>query len=81
LLSYALGYIECEVTGVGMAVRKGAMVDLIRSQEGPAFEALRAAWSGDALEEWRDDVEYVRGLSALLAGFGLRLVESDRPQR
>jgi AcrR family transcriptional regulator len=75
LLSYALGCIECEVTGVGIAVRKGAMVELIRSQEGPAFEALRAAWSGDVLEEWSDDLEYTRGLEALLAGFRLQLSE------
>ncbi len=79
LLSYVLGYIESEVSGVGKAARGAEMLELIQRLEGPAYEALRAAWSESGLRTWSDDREYVRGLEVILAGLRLRLAESARP--
>jgi AcrR family transcriptional regulator len=79
LLCYALGYIECEVTGVGKDVRSGAMREAIRAQVGPEFAALRAAWADWSPEAWSDDVEYRRGLEAILAGLDHRRVRGPLP--
>jgi AcrR family transcriptional regulator len=79
LLCYALGYIECEVTGVGKAVRSGAMMEAIRAQDSHEFTALRAAWADWSPEAWSDDEEYERGLEAMLSGLGRRLHGGAHP--
>ena len=78
LLSYVLGYIDCEVTGVGTAAESGAMADLIRDLDGLGFEALRASWVEAALHERTNDDEFAWGLETLLAGLRLRLAENGR---
>ncbi|MGD1053889.1 MAG: TetR/AcrR family transcriptional regulator C-terminal domain-containing protein [Candidatus Dormibacteria bacterium] len=76
LLAYTLGFVQCEITGMGEATRGGAMLAIIGERSDPDFATLRNVHL--ALDPWDGDGEFAEGLEVVLAGLRGRLRGGSR---
>jgi len=74
LLSYAFGFIQCEISGVSTATQGEEMLRLVREQAGSDFAALRTAQP--VLRDWDADAEFAIGLDVVIAGLCARLASA-----